>query len=69
MAILTTREVLLVGAIGGLTVLLGAVALRLAWLGLSYLVEHLIDRRKDRRALRAGRRRLRAFTTIDDLKE
>lgn len=73
MTVLTTWDVAIVGAIGGLAAIGGlilAVVLGLVLYALAARVyDAAADRRDRRRALRDGRRRLAAITTPDDLKD
>ncbi|CBG73088.1 putative phage-encoded membrane protein [Streptomyces scabiei 87.22] len=70
---MTHREVLIVSAIGALwaVMILLAIAIAAAVLYRAIGRAHgaLAERRAHRTALRDGRRRLKTFTTIDDLKE
>ncbi|MEI5520716.1 hypothetical protein WB388_08885 [Streptomyces brasiliscabiei] len=70
---MTKRDVLIVSALGALwtVVILLAVAIAAAaiYRAISRTHTTLAARRERRTALRNGRRRLKTFTTIDDLKE
>lgn len=69
MAVLTTGQVLIIGAIGGLAFLVGLLLFIVAGLALYALIMRALEWRERRRALRDGRRRLSTVRTIDDLKE
>ncbi|MHC3474650.1 hypothetical protein ACYF6T_38975 [Streptomyces sp. 7R007] len=73
MALLTTRQILLVGAAGGLTVLVGLIASALIGAALHTVISRAITaisaRRERARVLEKARQQLTTFTTIDDLKD
>ncbi len=69
MAVLTSWQIFTIGVVGGLAAIVGLVLTVLLALALYALVARIHEHTAARRALRAGRRRLSTFHTIDDLKE
>ncbi|MEU7403836.1 hypothetical protein [Streptomyces sp. NPDC044948] len=73
MAVLTNWQIFTIGLLGGVAALVGLVLtlfLALALYAMAARIHDVLDGRRTRRAaLRAGRRRLSTFHTIDDLKE
>ncbi|MFD4343448.1 hypothetical protein ACFWQ6_00960 [Streptomyces coelicoflavus] len=69
MAVLTNWQIFTIGLLGGLAAIVGLILTALLALALYALVARIHEYAATRRALRAGRRRLATFHTIDDLKE
>lgn len=69
MAVLTSWQIFTIGLVGGLSAAVGLFLIALLALALYALVARIHECAAARRALRAGRRRLSTFHTIDDLKE
>lgn len=70
---MTEQQVLIIATLGGILGVAGTAFFILVCVGVFFgaarLIRALAARRERYRALKDGRRRLNAFTTIDDLKE